>query len=29
MMRVREIKMAFEKDKQELLDRGISGFELE
>lgn len=25
MMRVREIKIAYEKDKQELLDRGISG----
>ena len=29
MMRVREIKMAYEKDKQELIDRGISGHELE
>jgi hypothetical protein len=25
MMRVREIKMAFEKDKQELVDEGING----
>ena len=29
MIRVREIKLAFEKDKNELLDRGISGDELE
>ena len=29
MMRVREIQMAFEKDKQDLVDRGISGVQLE